>query len=177
MSTEILRQALLATIADLQQNPGHAKMEFEAETVLEGDVRCSGRVRDFPPLTIDEPPALGGQNAGMNPVELVLVALGTCQEIMYAAYAAVLGIRLDQVRVDVQGQLDARGLFGLDPSLPSGFQKVTFTTHLWSPAEEASLRKLVETVQTHCPVLDTLTRAVEVAGEVSYNGGVLQKAA
>ena len=45
-------------------------------------------------MLVDEPRDIGGSDEAINPVELVLVALGTCQEIMYAAYAAVMGIQV-----------------------------------------------------------------------------------
>jgi len=122
-------------------------------------------------MTIDEPPILGGTDKGANPVELLLAALGTCQEIMYGAYASVMGVKLDQVKVEVKGYLDLRGLFGMDPSIPSGYSKIQYKTTIKSPADEATLKNLVATVEGHCPVLDTLTRAVEVTGEVVVNGG------
>lgn len=33
------------------------------------------RIRDFPPLVSDEPPARGGENRGPTPLELILAAL------------------------------------------------------------------------------------------------------
>ncbi|MBU0857945.1 MAG: OsmC family protein, partial [Gammaproteobacteria bacterium] len=154
--------------------PGAAKVVFRADTQLEEDVRCVARVRDFPPIVIDEPPDLGGADAGANPVELLLVALGACQEIVYSAYAAVLDIPLTSVKVNLRGYLDLRGLFGIDPSIPPGYQKILFETEVHSPADTASLRKLVHTVETHCPVLDTLVRAVEVSGRITVNGQLLE---
>lgn len=170
MSQESLKTALSKTVQGIQDNPAMSRVVFEAQTALVEDVRCTGKVRDFAPIVVDEPPELGGQDKGANPVELLLVSLGACQEIMYSAMAAMMGIKLDEVKVNLKGTLDLKGLFGMDPSIPPGYQKITYETTLKSPASEEELRKLVEAVESHCPVLDTLVRPVEVTGKVSLNG-------
>ena len=174
MSQESVKAALLTTIESIKANPGAARLVFRADTELVEDVRCSAKVRDFASITVTEPPALGGRDEAMSPVELVLVALGTCQEIMYGAYASVMGIPLSRVKVGVKGNLDLRGLFAMDGAVPPGFQKVTFETTIDSAADEATIKKLIETVESHCPVLDTLMRAIEVTGKISINGGPMK---
>lgn len=172
MSQETVKKALQQTIEAITKNPKCSKAVFRASTELVEDVRCSVAVREFEPMTVDEPAELGGTNQAANPVELVLGALGTCQEIMYAAYASVMGIKLDSVKVDVKGYLDLKGLFAMDETVPAGFTKICYETTLESPADKETLEKLVAVVESHCPVLDTLKRPVEVAGSVSINGSV-----
>jgi uncharacterized OsmC-like protein len=180
MSQETLKDALTNTMKAIGSKPDGAKLVFNAKTRLEEGVRCSATVRNFAPLGVDEPPELGGSDSAMNPVELILAALGTCQEIMYAAYASVLGIGLDGVEVDVKGYLDARGLFGMADVYP-GYERLHFETRIDSSAGEDEIRKLVDIVESHCPVLDTLVRAVEVTGSSFLNGQIIhvvaQKAA
>lgn len=175
MSQEKLKAALVQTIEGLKANPEASKVVFRADTQLEEDVRCTATVRDFPPMTIDEPPELGGANAGMNPVELVLVALGTCQEIMYAAYASVMDIPLESVSVNIKGYLDLKGLFGMSEDIPAGYNEVRFETNIVSTGSAEQIRQLAHTVETHCPVLDTLMRAIPVTGSVTHNGAQLNQ--
>ncbi len=170
MSQETIKEALQKTIDTITKNPKCSNVVFRAETELVEDVRCSMKVRDFSPISVDEPAELGGGNSAMNPVELVLGALGTCQEIMYAAYASVMGVKLNNVKVDVKGYLDLKGLFAMDETVPPGFRKICYETTIESPADTETLNKLVAMVESHCPVYDTLTRAVEVTGMVSING-------
>lgn len=174
MSQETVKAALMQAIAGIQSNPAGAKVVFSANTQLEEDLRCSAKVRDFAPIVIDEPPELGGADAGVNPVELLLVALGTCQEIMYGAYASVMGVPLNSVKVNLRGYLDLRGLLSIDAAIPSGYQKITFETEVDSPADTETLMKLVQIVESHCPVLDTLVRAIEVRGQVTINGKLME---
>lgn len=173
MSQASLKEALSKTVAGIQQNPIMSRVVFEAETALVEGVRCTGKVRNFAPIIVDEPPELGGQDKGANPVELLLVALGSCQEIMYAAMASMMGIKLDEVKVNLKGSLDLKGLFGMDPAIPPGYQKITYETALKSSAPEEELRKLIEAVESHCPVLDTLVRPIEVTGKVTINGALV----
>lgn len=173
MSQNALKDALSKTVQGIQQNPVMSQVVFEARTELVENVRCSGQVRDFAPIVVDEPPELGGGDKGANPVELLLVSLGSCQEIMYAAMASMMGIKLDEVKVNLKGSLDLKGLFGMDPSVPPGYQKISYETILKSSAPEAELRKLIEAVESHCPVLDTLVRPIAVSGKVSINGAAV----
>lgn len=169
MSQQELKAALTATIESLSNNPASANLVFNAKTRLENGVRCSAQVRNFDPIGVDEPPELGGEDSAMNPVELLLVALGTCQEIMYSAYAAMMGIELESVSVDVKGYLDARGLFGMADVAP-GYENLRFETSISSSSDPESIRRLITTVESHCPVLDTITRSVEVSGTCCLNG-------
>lgn len=122
------------------------------------------------PLSIDEPVDLGGSDKGPNPVELLLVALGTCQEIMFSAYASMMKIQLTNVRVKVRGYLDLAGLLALNDDIPAGYQKITYETHIQSTAGHNDIEKLVEMVESHCPVMDSLERVVKVTGSVRVNG-------
>jgi len=159
--SQALASALSQTIQAIQEEPEKAQAVFRAQTEWIDNVACKARIRQFE-LATDEPPSLGGHDSAPNPVELVLAALGTCQEVIYSAYAAFMGIPLQAVKVDVRGSLDLKGMFGLDESVPSGFQEITFDTFIQTSADAAEVQKLVDTVQAHCPVLDTLTRAIQV---------------
>lgn len=170
MTQATVKEALQATIGALTENPSASSVVFRASTKLEEDVRCSVSIRDFPSFAIDEPPELGGQDSAPNPVELVLAALGTCQEIMYSAYASVMDIKLDGVEVDVRGYLDLKGLFGMDANTPPGFKRISFETRISSDADDEALVQLIDTVENHCPVLDILCSAQNISGTASVNG-------
>ena len=116
---------------------------------------------------MDEPEILGGTDTGPNPVELVLGALATCQEITYKAYAVALGIPLDSVSVKIEGNLDLRGFFAVKEGVRAGFQDIRGTVHLKSSASDADLARLKEIVDAHCPVLDILRAPVPVTLDLS----------
>lgn len=163
-----LADKLLQIIDKLKKSPDTpANVEFGAHTELVEGFLTKAQIRQFT-LDIDEPPQLGGTDKGPNPVELVLAALGTCQEIVYAAYAAVLGIPLDSLKITVKGYLDARGLFGIAP-VPSGFSEIEYEVDIKSPAEPARIKELADTVNAHCPVLDTLQRPIDVKWSLRLN--------
>jgi uncharacterized OsmC-like protein len=157
-----------AVRAELGKAPETADVTFAADTTLVDGYKTEARIRDFG-LTIDEPPSIGGADSGPSPVELVLAALGACQEIVYATYARTLGIPLDRVTVRAEGQLDLRGFFGV-ADVPPGFQNVSFSVDVDSPATPEEIAKLVETVNAHCPVLDILRQPLPVAGNYRHNG-------
>jgi putative redox protein len=170
MSQANVKEALLTTINNLKENPAASSVVFRAETKWVEDVLCSVSIRDFPEFSIDEPPELGGKDASYNPVELILAALGTCQEIMYAAYASVMDIKLDSVEVDVRGYLDLKGLFGMEEGVHAGYNRIAFETRIQSDAGDEAMLKLIDTVENHCPVLDILCRAQNITGKALVNG-------
>jgi putative redox protein len=156
-----LKDIIVATQADLRANPEHANTTFAADSRQVDGLRSETKIRQFS-LTIDEPASLGGTDTGPNPVELVLAALATCQEITYRAYATALGIPLEGVSVKLEGALDLRGFFAVQDGVRAGFNDVHGTVHLKSSAPLAELAKLKEVVDAHCPVLDILRAPVPV---------------
>ena len=157
---------------DLGNAPEPPIVTFSAATSLVDEYRTEVRIREFS-LDVDEPPLIGGTDTGPTPVELVLAALGTCQEIVYATYARVLGIPIDGVEVTAEGRVDLRGFFGV-ADVPAGFQDVSFTVDITSPATPEDVARLVEAVNAHCPVLDILQQPVSVRGEPRLNGQPLE---
>ena len=160
MSTE-LRDLISATQAKFRAEPKEAQATFRSESALQQGLQSRVAMRDHE-MIVDEPEALGGTDTGPNPVELVLAALGTCQEITYRAYATALGIPLDTVSVTLDGDIDLRGFLGVDESVRPGYQGIKGTVRITSSADEATLQKLRDAVNAHCPVLDILTKPVPV---------------
>ena len=163
-----LTTTIAAVRAQLGQAPEAPVVSFTVDTTLIEGYQTDVRIRDFT-LTVDEPTTIGGTDTGPSPVELVLAALGTCQEIVYATYARVLGVPLDAVAVRAEGRLDLRGFFGV-ADVPAGFQDVSFAVDIASPAPPEAVARLVEAVNAHCPVLDILRQPLPVAGSYHHNG-------
>jgi putative redox protein len=163
---------LLETIKETQENlrahPDQAVTVFSAASRQVEGLRSETTMRQFC-LTIDEPPALGGSDAGPNPVELVLAALASCQEITYRAYATALGIPLDSVSVKLDGNLDLRGFFAVKDDVRAGFGGIRGTVTLGSSAPPEELTKLKAVVDAHCPVLDMLRTPVPVELQLANN--------
>jgi putative redox protein len=159
---EALRQLIEETQSKFKAEPESAVATFESQSALQEGLRSEVVVREHK-LVVDEPPQLGGGDAGPNPVELVLAALGTCQEITYRAYATALGIPLERVSVNLTGTIDLKGFFAVDDMVRPGYQKVTGTVRLESTASDEQLEMLRNAVNAHCPVLDIIRNSVPVA--------------
>ena len=63
-----------------------AVVTFKATSKLMSGLQVDNYVRDFK-IRMDEPQNLGGTDTGMNPVEALLAALGSCVTIVAAAFA------------------------------------------------------------------------------------------
>ncbi len=152
-------------IATVKKNPQMANSVFRVSTYSDNaGFTVRSEVRGFT-VPIDEPRELGGNDTAPNPVELLLAALGGCQEIVYRAFAAVLGIEIDSIEVHAKGYLDLHGFLGL-AEVPAGFTNISYTTRIISAASPESIRQLAALVEKHCPVQDTLSRPIPVSGKV-----------
>ena len=166
LETINLKQSLENLIDTVKKDPKAGQLEIEATTRWIGRLVCEGQVRDFPTIAVDEPELLGGTNTAPNPVEFLLVAFGTCQEIIYSAYATIMGVQLDGIEVKLKGDIDIQGMLGLDATVPPGYSSISYETRLTSPEPEERLVELQRAVEAHCPMLDVLTRPIDVHGEL-----------
>ena len=172
MSQVTIKQAVDNLAAAITDNPKTAQLKYSANVVWDGDVHCTSTVRNLPPIPVDEPAAFGGGDAAQSPADLILTALGSCQGIMYAALASAMGIELTSCKVNLKGNLDLHGLFGMgaDKGIPPGFRDISFESIIESPASEEELKQLVNAVEAQCPILDTLLRPIRITGFATING-------
>ena len=116
-----------------------AHVVFAAEGTLVGvtevDIRTGRHT-----FKVDEPRSLGGGNVAANPMQYALAALGSCQAITYRVWAAQLGMELDSVTVRVEGDLDIRGLVGMDQVRP-GFSAVRVEVSVTGPETPGALHR------------------------------------
>lgn len=164
--SDSIKTAVENLIEAVKQNPKLATSVFRASSYSDQpDFTVRSDIRGFA-VPIDEPRELGGNDTAPNPVELLLAALGGCQEIVYRAFAAVLGVDIERIEVHAKGYLDLHGFLGLSDEVPAGFSNISFTTRIVSSASPENISKLAALVEKHCPVQDTLTRSIPVSGKV-----------
>lgn len=158
MNTD-LHAAIARTTQTFGTEPARARVTFRSDSALQEGFHSAVSVRHHS-LTVDEPSGIGGSDRGPTPVELVLAALGTCQEITYRAFATALAIPLAGVAASVEGDIDFRGFFALDDTVRPGFGALRVNITLTSSASPADLARLTAAVNAHCPVLDMLSQPV-----------------
>ncbi|MDW5595259.1 OsmC family protein [Conexibacter stalactiti] len=141
--------------------PVKAKVVFAVDGSLVGLTEVDLQARDHT-VKVDEPPALGGQDLGANPVEHALIALASCQAITYRFWAAQLDIALDGVEISAEGDLDVRGFFGFDDDVRSGFTAVRLRITPKGPESAERYQQLADAVDAHCPVLDLFANPTPV---------------
>lgn len=162
---DALRAIVSATSSAVADDPDKAVALFRADGHGADGVRTELRAGRHD-VVVDEPPALGGVDAAPNPVEFALASLLSCQVVTYRFWAAKLDIPLDDVRVEVEGDLDVRGFFGFDDAVRSGFTEVRLAVTLDGPASREDYARLRAAVDAHCPVLDLFRHPTPVSTRV-----------
>jgi len=113
-------------------------------------------------MIIDEPPNLGGTDDGANPVEYVLAALAGCLNVVGKMVAKEMGFAINALSFDLEGELDPAGFMGKSKNVRPGYQHIRVTIDVDSNADDQTLQKWLETIETRCPVSDNLTNTTPV---------------
>ena len=112
------------------------------------------------PLTVnaDQPDYLAGNNMAPNAVEHYLNALVSCITTTIIAHGSVQGIEFESLEVSAEGEMDARGFFGVREDVNRGYNKITVDINARTSADEATLKQLL----SHSPVYEMVSRAIPV---------------
>lgn len=150
----------------IDAEPIKAKAVFRVEGNLVGmtEVQLAARQHTF---KVDEPPALGGEELGANPVEHALIALASCQAITYRFWAAKLGIELEGLQISAKRDLDVRGFLGFDNGVRPGFTAIRLEVTPVGPESAGRYQELAGAVDAHCPVLDLFTNPTPVERRIA----------
>ena len=172
-------ETLFATIDAVRQQPDLARFQFRAttrwldgtwnRTTIAGFHGAGGeqaRDQEFD-VEADHPVVLVGADRAPTPAEHLLQALGSCLTSGLANIAAARGIELHEATARVEGDIDLRGILGIDDTVRNGFQAFRVTFHVAGDASPEDLARLVDQARARSAVYDVLSRGVPVQVDVA----------
>lgn len=162
---EVNINAVAGLAGKIQQEPHVASTKWNALVKWKGGFRSEATIRDFAPIVSDEPDALGGTDSGPNPVEQILAAYGNCLAVGYAANATVAGIEINDLRIELEGDLDLHTFLGLKEG-HAGYDNITVKVNIDSDASAEQLQALHDKVSSTSPVGHTLGQAIPLKFEM-----------
>jgi len=112
-------------------------------------------------LAVDLPQALGGQDRGAAPGELLLSALGACVTQAFVEEAAVHGVIVRGLRVAAEAELDLRGAVGIAGVRP-GISHIRLGFEVDCATSGEVVEELVTAAVRTSPIADTLTPGVAI---------------
>lgn len=115
----------------------------------------------------DHPPELCGTNKGATAGELLLATLGHCVTGGFAEFAAIMGIPIESLNTEVEGDLDMQGMMGLPKpgDVRPGFTEIRVKYYVKSKASREQLEKAAKMGEDLSPVKDSL-RAVKFSSQL-----------
>jgi uncharacterized OsmC-like protein len=171
-SSGINAQVLGTVIETIKNQPEMAKVTFQMQTQWQsGDgfkITSTGKNfqiggqnvegREAFTLTSDYPEELGGMSKGPTVCEMCMASIASCISQTILAYATMMGVQLDSIGIETEGDVDIRGFTGVSEKVRPGAQEFRMNIHLESKtASNDQLEKLHELGKRFSPAIDTLT--------------------
>ncbi len=118
-------------------------------------------------LRTDMPSGIGGSASAPSPGWYLRAATASCVVALIAIRAAATGIDLGGVDVVVDSESDDRGILGLDVDIPAGALSMRISITITAAGRSgADLDELARWAIKHCPVSDSVSRAVPLEIDV-----------
>jgi uncharacterized OsmC-like protein len=161
---------LFALIEDVRRDTAKGKTNWRVTTTWQGQMRSRAQVEGFGingervprrfSIDIDEPCELGGTNRFANPQEHLIAALNACMTVGYVAQCAVRGITLESLAIETDGEIDLRGFLGIDPAVPPGYEKLSYTVRIKGSGTKEEFAEIHEAVMATSPNFHNMSRPV-----------------
>jgi uncharacterized OsmC-like protein len=161
--------ALSDTARAVAENPALAETSWKVTSHWRGGTRSDAVVREYHlagrritkdfTIRVDEPLELCGTNQFANPQEYLLAALNACMIVGYTAACSLQGIRLDELRIETEGDIDLRGFLG-DPDVKPGYDSLHYTVHIRGDGTPEQFQQIHDVVTKTSPNRFNLATAI-----------------
>ena len=155
-----------ATKSHVAQNPEDGKGTFETVTEWQDGAKAVTRARTFV-IDTDEPAPLGGTDQAIDPMELLLGALGSCLTIGWVTQANLRGVDYRRLKITVKAPFDLRGYLALDADVRPGFGDLEYNVEVDSDADEAVLEEIKAAAEATSPMFDNILHPTGISGKIS----------
>lgn len=168
--------ALKQAIADIAADPDAGQTRWSVTSRWMGGTRTDHFVdgvdiggqkidRQFR-LQIDEPCELCGTNEFANPQEYLMAATNACMMVGYASVAAVMGVTLTKLELEMSGDIDLRGFLDIDRSVAPGYERMHYTVRIAGDGTQEQFEKMHEVVQRTSPNYYNISRPIELTNDL-----------
>lgn len=150
-----------------KQNP-ESVFTLKASTECQGQFLNAVTIRNLAPVMIDEPPRLLGTDTAPNPSEIVLAGLGACLSVGLMANATYRGIKLTEIRIELEGDINGSAVWGCGNTAEGnnpGISDIRVKVSLKGDATEEELDDIKRHALKWSPVANTLRNPVRIAME------------
>ena len=167
----VYTQGVIGLAAKIAEDEDYGKFQFRARNQWINGARSRSAIQGFFAggkenadrkqslfVDADQPVFLGGQNTAPNPVEHLLHALDSCLSVTLVYHAAVQGIHLEAVTTAAEGDMNARGFFGISDTVDKGYGQIRVSMQVKSDADVETLTKLA----MYSPVYEVISRSVPI---------------
>lgn len=154
------------TRAAVEADPSAGEGSFATVTRWEDGARARTTARSFS-IETDEPAPLGGTDAAVDPMELLLASLGTCLTIGWVTHAARRGVDFRDLSIEVEGDYDLRGYLAIDNQVRPGFGAIRYTVHVDTDADAATLDEIRHAAERTSPMFDNVLNGTRVEARVT----------
>ncbi|MBF6351917.1 OsmC family protein [Nocardia flavorosea] len=154
-----------ATKAAVAEDASAGAGAFRTVTTWTEGAQARTTARSFT-LETDEPAPLGGTDKAIDPMELVLAAIGTCLTIGWVTQAVQRGVQYRDLRIEVTGDFDLRGYLALDQQVRPGFSGVNYVVHVDTDAPADVLEEIRAAAEATSPMFDNVKNATPVQGSI-----------
>jgi uncharacterized OsmC-like protein len=160
-------ESLQNVVESVKQNWESGRITRSASVEWKGGFKSEATSRQFT-AQVDMPCGLCGEDTAISPLEMVLQAYGACLTVGYAMHCAARGIKLQELKINLEGELDLPGFLGLQApehlnmdNLP-GYKYIKVDIKMKAEADDKTLQEIHQQVISTAPVGLTITRPVRV---------------
>ena len=123
-------------------------------------------VRNFK-FNMDEPNQLLGLNSNPTPQEYLMAGVAGCMAVTFVAGASLLGITLESLTIEFEGELDLSGFLGLPSDQPTSFKQFTCNFIVAGDGSDEQYQTLQERVKKHSPNYVSMVNGVNIISKVT----------
>ncbi|MFX1296982.1 MAG: OsmC family protein [Promethearchaeota archaeon] len=148
-----------------KQNPNVGIIPYQIKLVKTGILQVKATAGKHE-IKIDEPKGIGGTDEYANPIQIFLASLGSCILNSITLNSKFLNIKFNSIKITVGGQLDYRGILGLDENSPKGFKEINIKIKIDSDESAKNVKKLIDFATATCPIHSTIVNPTKIITKI-----------
>jgi uncharacterized OsmC-like protein len=121
----------------------------------------------------DESDGRAGTSQAPSPLRYFLSSIAFCQQVWFAKGAALAGVVIEELEIDVHTYMDMRGEHKVG-EVPPNPQWIIIEANVTSPSATAAVLAMADEAKARCPVTNLIAKAVPVYEQIRLKGAVIR---